>query len=56
MIKWVLVICALFGAWALLHRYAPATWAHGLTVQGYFVPVAGMILAGVLFLGYKLKG
>lgn len=54
--KWLIVALAVFGAMMLIGHYMPETWHAGpFAIKGTLVPWAGLILAGVIYVGAKLK-
>jgi hypothetical protein len=54
--KWLIVILAVVGALTLIGHYMPETWHAGpFAIKGTLIPWAGLIVAGVIWLGIKAK-
>jgi hypothetical protein len=54
--KWIVGILALVGCMFLLTSYAPSVWTSGFHVIGFHIRWAFVVLGGVAFMAYKLKG
>lgn len=56
MLKWIFVAMVVVAAFFLVNAYAAGTWNHGVNAGGAHIPVALIIIGGVLVLGiWKIK-